>query len=62
MLHYFDCKSLSNGHHSIHYVGNRPATLTGYPRHRENREIGQKNPSGNLEILPKHRELGLLKF
>ena len=34
--------------------------ITGYPRHRENRENGKKFPvrenTGNLEILPKHRE------
>ena len=28
--------------------------LPGYPRHRENRENGKN--TGNLEILPKHRE------
>ena len=39
---------------------------TGYPLHRENRKNGQKIPvrenTGNLEIVPKHREFGLLKL
>ena len=35
--------------------------MAGYPRHRENRENGRKKipfreNTGNLEILPKHRE------
>ena len=41
--------------------------ITGYSRHRENRENGQKEipvreNTGNLEMLPKHRKFGLLKF
>ena len=41
--------------------------ITGYPLHRENRENSKKEfpvreNTGNLEILPKHRELGLLKL
>ena len=40
--------------------------ITGYPLHRENRGNGNKNPVreniGKLEILPKHREFGLLKL
>ena len=41
--------------------------MSGYPRHRENRENGgEKIPgrenTGNLEILPKHREFCLLKL
>ena len=39
---------------------------TGYPLHRENRGNGQNNSvrenTGNLEILPKHREFDLLKM
>ena len=43
------------------------AIETGYPLHRENRENGHKKKSLsgktlNLEILPKHREFGLLKL
>ena len=38
-------------------------TSSEYPRHRENRENGQKNSvrenAGNLEILSKHREFCL---
>ena len=37
----------------------------GYPLHRENRENDKKKireNTGNLEILPKHRDLGLLKL
>ena len=42
-------------------------TLSGYPRHRENRENGKKKipvmeNTGNLEILSKHREFCLLKL
>ena len=37
---------------------------TGYPLHRKNRENGPgkslSGKTGNLEILPKHREFGLL--
>ena len=40
---------------------------TGYPLHRENRKNGKKTNSlsektENLEILPKHREFGLLSL
>ena len=38
---------------------------TGYLLHRENRENGNnknRQNTGNLEILPKHREFGLLKL
>ena len=35
----------------------------GYPRHRENgqKEFAFRENTGNLEILPKHREFGLLE-
>ena len=41
--------------------------FSGYPLHKENRKNGKKNIpvreiAGNLEILPKHREFGLLKL
>ena len=43
------------------------ADLAGYPLHRENRENGQRKfhvreKAENLELLPKHREFGLLKL
>ena len=41
--------------------------LTGYPLHMENRENGPKKfcvreNTGDLVILPKHKEAGLLKL
>ena len=43
-----------------------PQKETGYPLHKEKEENGQKQSvrenTGNLEILPKHREFGLLKL
>ena len=44
----------------------QPADKTGYPLHRENREndpnkIPVSENTGNLEILPKHREFGFLE-
>ena len=41
--------------------------IAGYPLHRENKDNFQKEfpvreNTGNLEILPKHREFGLLKL